>query len=116
MGSLKAHILHAMLSSMAYRHARGHPERMGKHFTPPEGIRIATPEDIQLITIQAWTVVDGTHITGFVTQHSETGPKTFNVGADLLPYRLLQLPSLGQIVWCLGDEIQHAWRELSTPK
>lgn len=116
MDRLKALILNGLLASMAYRHALGHPERMGKHFTPPEGIRVQTPDDIQLITIQAWTVVDGTHITGFVTQQTETGPKTFNIGADLLPYRLLQLPSLGQVVWCLGDEIQHAWRELSSPK
>lgn len=109
-------MVQGLLASMAYRHAQGHPERMGKHFTPPEGIRVSTPQDVQLITIQAWSVLNGTHVTAFITKQGEEGPQTFNTGADVLEYRLLQLPSLGQIVWCLGDEIQHAWRELSTPK
>ena len=104
------------MASMAYRHALGHPERMGKHFTPPEGNRILTPPDVQLVTIQAWTVANKTHVTAFWTTRNEDGPQTFNSGADLLDYQLLSLPSLGQIIWCLGDEIQHAWRELSTPK
>lgn len=89
---------------------------MGKHFTPPEGHRIQTPPRIQLLTVQAWTVAHKTQITAFYTESTEEGPVTRNTGADLLDYQLLSLPSLGQIIWCLGDEIQHAWRELSHPK
>ena len=89
---------------------------MGKHFTPPEGNRVQTPPHIQLVTVQAWTVAHKTHMTAFWTENGPEGPQTHNSGADLLDYQLLSLPSLGQIMWCLGDEIQHAWRELSSPK
>lgn len=112
----KVHHLHALLASMAYRHKLGHPECMGKHFTPPEGHRVQTPPKIQLLTVQCWTVMNTTQISAFMTTADDSGPKSFNIGADILDYQLLSLPSLGQIIWCLGDEIQHSWRELSSPK
>jgi len=34
----------------------------------------------------------------------------------MLDYRLLDLPSLGQMIHALGDEVRAAWRELSSPK
>ena len=101
---------------MAYRHRLGHPERMGKHFTPPEGNRVLMPPRPQLLTVQCWSVADKTQITAFMTTTTEDGPRSQNIGADILDYQLLSLPSLGQVIWCLGDEIQHSWRELSSPK
>jgi len=89
---------------------------MGTHERASEPTRILTPPGAQLITVQAWHVMDKTHLTAFVTAHADGGPKSFNTGAEILDYRLLDLPSLGQVMWCLGDEIRESWRELSHPK
>jgi hypothetical protein len=77
---------------------------------------VAVPEQAQLVTVQAWPVMGKTHLTVFVTYGGEEGPKTVNTGAELLEYNILSMPSLGQVVWLLGDEIQHSWRELSSPR
>lgn len=60
--------------------------------------------------------MDRTNVTAFVTYQTPTGPVSLNTGAEILDYPLLQLPTLGQIMWCLGDEIRESWRELSSPK
>lgn len=109
-------MVNALLASMAYRHVRGHPETMGNHDEAAAAARGVPTRDLQLLTVQSWTVMDRTHITCFATYRDESGPRSVNLGADMLDYKLLQLPSLGQIIWCLGDEIRHAWRELSSPK
>ncbi len=90
--------------------------RMGTHGMDDEAVRVAVPHQAQLITVQAWPVMGKTHMTVFVTYADESGPRTMNTGAELLEYNILSMPSLGQVVWLLGDEIQHSWRELSTPR
>lgn len=81
-----------------------------------EPVRVVVPEKPQLITVQAWPVMGKTHLTLFVTHQSEHGPRTTNCGAEILEYDLMAMPSLGQVVWLLGDEILHNYKELSSPK
>jgi len=114
--SLTVHMLNNLRLSIAYRHAQGHPERMGSHDTEAAANRGVPTRDLRLLTIQAWHVMDKTHITCFGSYDLEQGPVSRNLGADILDYQLLALPSLGQIIWCLGDEVRQAWRELSSPK
>jgi hypothetical protein len=89
---------------------------MGSHSEEPQSTRVTAPRNLQLITVQAWPVMGKTHLTVFVTYSTEDGPRTMNTGAELLEYNIMSMPSLGQIVWLLGDEIQHSWKELSSPK
>lgn len=79
-------------------------------------VRVAVPAKPQLITVQAWPVMGKTHLTVFVTYQGEDGPKTSNCGAEILEYDLMAMPSLGQVVWLLGDEILHNYKELSSPR
>ena len=80
------------------------------------GQSTAVPGPLELVSIQAWSVLDRTNITAFVTYRTDTGPATMNIGAEILDYPLLELPTLGQVIWCLGDEMRESWRELSSPK
>lgn len=81
----------------------------------PQASRHASHE-LDTITIQAWTAVDKTMITAWATRKLAAGPSTVQLGACILDYRLLILPTYGQVVWCLGDELKSNWRELSSPK
>lgn len=101
---------------MAYRHALAQAVAMGRH----EGDHFAKPipPDAKLaqISIHCWSVADRTAITavGVYSDGIETYRK--NLGADMLDYHLLDLPSLGQMIHAFGDEVRNAWRELSSPK
>jgi len=89
---------------------------MGTHGWPRPEESITPPGELQLISLQAWHVMDRTNITAYATYATPTGPKSLNIGAEVLDYRLMDLPTLGQVMWCLGDEVRQAWRELSSPK
>jgi len=89
---------------------------MGNHTPEAAANRGVPTRDLRLLTVQAWHVVDKTHITAFASYDKDERPVSVNLGADILDYQLLALPSLGQIMWCLGDEVRQAWRELSSPK
>lgn len=89
---------------------------MGTHTEEPETDRVIVPRGAQLITVQAWPVMGKTHLTVFITHGSPEGPRTTNTGAELLEYNILSMPSLGQVVWLLGDELRHNYRELSSPR
>jgi len=89
---------------------------MGTHHHPV--LSGPLPEDAKLaqITIHCWSVADKTAVTAVGVYQDETQTYRRNIGADMLDYKLLDLPSLGQMVYCLGDEVMKAWRELSSPK
>lgn len=89
---------------------------MGTH--KAKAVVLPSPRELQQVTFHIWHVADKTAITAVgVYARSETGEAIrTNIGADILDYRIMDLPSLPQIVWAIGDEIKHAYRELSHPK
>lgn len=103
-------------SYMEFRQRLAHAAVMGTHHHPVQAGPV--PDDAKLvqITFHAWHVADRTAITAVAVWQDATQTYRRNLGADLLEYRVLDLPSPGQIVHALGDEIRNAWRELSHPK
>jgi len=89
---------------------------MGTHGKKTTPVPLPPRHALRQVTIHAWSVADRTAISA-VGVFEEDGETTrHNIGADMLDYQLLSLPSLGQVIWCLGDEVRQAWRELSSPK
>ena len=101
---------------MAYRLALAHAAAMGTHGKKSERLPLPPRHTLRQITIHAWSHGPQTMISavGVFEQDGET--TRHNLGADVLDYVLLDLPTLGQAMWCLGDEIRQAHRELSSPK
>jgi len=101
---------------MAYRHALAQAVLMGKH--GHDALQKPVPPNARLaqISIHCWSVADRTAITAVGVYQDDVETYRKNLGADMLEYRLLDLPSLGQMVHSLGDEVRNAWRELSSPK
>lgn len=101
---------------MAYRHALAQAVLMGSHHGDHFAKPVPPNAKLVQISLHCWSVADRTAITA-VGVYSD-GLETYrtNLGADMLDYRLLELPSLGQMVYTLGDEVKRAWRELSSPK
>lgn len=101
---------------MAYRRELAHAVAMGNHERKP--VVLPHHRELQQITFHIWHVADKTAISAVgVYARSETGEAIrTNIGADILDYRIMDLPSLPQIVWAIGDEIRHAYKELSHPK
>jgi hypothetical protein len=78
-------------------------------------IKVAHGE-LAMITVQCWSALDRTMLNVHALYQTDEGQVRRNVGADILDYRILSMPTLAQVVYCLGDEIKAGWRELSTPK
>lgn len=89
---------------------------MGNHNRPSRSPIVVPTKDLTTLTFQVWTVMGRSQIAAYGTWHREEGPKSFNIGGALLTYDALHLPSLGQTVFAIGDEIRQSWRELSHPK
>lgn len=102
--------------SMANRHTPGHAGGMGNHTARGSSPIIIPTTGIRMITFQVWSVMHQSQMAAYATYEREEGQKSFNIGGHLLDYDVLHLPSLGQTVFSIGDEIRMAWRELSHPK
>lgn len=89
---------------------------MGNHNARGRSPIIIPTTGLKMITIQVWTVMHQAQMSAYGTWEREEGQQSFNIGAHLLDYDVLHLPSLGQTVFSIGDEIRMAWRELSHPK
>ena len=89
---------------------------MGSHSARGKSPIIIPTTGIKMITLQVWNVMDKSQMSAFATYEREEGQQSFNIGAHLLGYDVLHLPSLGQTVFSIGDEVRMAWRELSHPK
>jgi len=101
---------------MAHRRALAQAVAMGSHSA--RAVVLPSPRELQQVTFHIWQVADKSMISAVgVYARSETGEAIrTNIGADILDYRVFDLPSLPQIVWAIGDEIRHGYRELSHPK
>jgi len=88
---------------------------MGKHDEEVAAAHAALVDNLETVSLQAWNVAQGSQITVFGTYRSPEGPHSANFGALHLPYQLLSLPSLGQVLWTLGDEVRRNWSDLSMP-
>lgn len=102
--------------SKAYRRDLGHAEGMGIH--QGKSVILPSPRELQQVTFHVWHVADRSMISAIgVYARGETGEQIrTNIGADILDYRIMDLPSLPQIVWAIGDEIRAGYKELSHPK
>lgn len=89
---------------------------MGSHNRPSRSPIVVPTKDLQTLTFQVWTVMGRSQISAYGTWKREEGPQSYNIGGALLTYDALHLPSLGQTVFAIGDEIRQCWRELSHPK
>jgi len=88
---------------------------MGKHDEEVAAAHAAMVDNLETVSLQAWNVAQGSQITVFGTYRRPEGPQSANFGALHLPYQLLSLPSLGQVLWTLGDEVRRNWSDLSMP-
>ena len=89
---------------------------MGTHNRGPKSPIIIPTTDLQMITFQVWSAMGKSQMSAYGSWRRDESTKSYNIGALLLDYDILQLPSLGQSVFCIGDEIRMGWRELSHPK
>lgn len=89
---------------------------MGTHHKNERPQPLPPQKDLTMVQIMAWTVGDRTAISAVGVYEEGGRVVRRNLGADMLEYQLLSLPSLGQVVWTLADEMMHGWRELSSPK
>ena len=89
---------------------------MGNHNRQSKSPIVVPTKDLQMITIQVWTVMHQSQMSAFGTWKTGDETKSYNIGAALLQYDVLHLPSLGQTMFCIGDEVRQSWRELSHPK
>lgn len=89
---------------------------MGNHAARGKSPIIVPTTDLQMLTFQVWTTLNRSSITAYGTFKKDDETKSYNIGGHVLDYDVLHLPSLGQTVFCIGDEIRSAWRELSHPK
>jgi hypothetical protein len=89
---------------------------MGIHESDTQPEIIVAHGELAMITIQCWSALDRTMIAASALYATEQGQVRRNIGGDILDYRILSMPTLSQVVYCLGDEIKSGWRELSTPK
>ena len=89
---------------------------MGIHRS--KSIELPSPRELQQISFHVWHVADRTMMSAVgVYSRSDTGEAIrTNIGADILDYRIMDLPSLPQIVFAIGDEIRAGHKELSHPK
>jgi hypothetical protein len=89
---------------------------MGKH--TGKAVVLPSPRELQQISFHIWHVADRTMMSAVgVYARGETGEAIrTNIGADILDYRIMDLPALPQIVWAIGDEIRAGYKELSHPK
>lgn len=79
---------------------------------------LPSPRDLQQIQFNIWQVTDRTMIAavGVFSRDEDGAVVRTNIGADILEYRVFDLPTLPQIVWAIGDEIRMGYKELSHPK
>lgn len=89
---------------------------MGTHGKKTQPTPLPPRSALRQITIHAWTHAHQTMISAVGVFEEDGNTTRHNLGADVLDYVLLDLPSLGQVIWTLGDETRQAWRELSSPK
>lgn len=101
---------------MAYRHELAQAVLMGTHGKATKPTPLPPRSALRQISIHCWTFGDKTMISAVGVFEEEGQTTRHNLGADVLDYKVMDLPSLGQVVWCLGDEVRQAWRELSSPK
>lgn len=89
---------------------------MGTHHKNERPQPLPPQSQLTMVQIMVWTVGDRTALSAVGVYEDGGRVVRRNLGADVLDYQLLSMPSLGQVVWTLGDEVRAAWRELSSPK
>ena len=101
---------------MAYRNALAQAVAMGSHEAQSARVELPPKATLVQITFHVWHFGDKTMMTAVGIYEADGVQVRRNIGADILDYKILDLPSLPQVVWAIGDEIRHAYKELSHPK
>jgi hypothetical protein len=89
---------------------------MGTHGTPRTPPTLPPRALLRQITFHAWPVAGRTMISAVGVFEVDGEYVRHNIGADILDYDALSMPTLTQCVYALGDEIRGGARELSHPK
>lgn len=79
------------------------------------GIDLATYQLVK-VEFQAWMHLGQTHLVSVFVYQKGTEVYRKHMGASILREPLLEATSPGMVVYGIGQEIVHAWRELSSPK
>lgn len=101
---------------IAFRTVPYQTAAMGTHHKNERPQPLPDQRYLTMVELKAWTVGDRTAVSATGVYEQEGRVMRRNLGADMLDYDLLSLPSLGQVVWTLADEAMRGWRELSSPK
>jgi hypothetical protein len=104
------------LRYIAFRLELAQSVGMGIHRS--KSIELPSPRQLQQIQINVWQVAGRTMVAAVgVYDRAEDGSVIrTNIGADILDYRIFDLPTLPQIIFALGDEVRAGYKELSHPK
>lgn len=101
---------------MANGHARAQAVCMGTHGKRTQPEPLPPRSALRQITFHCWPVAGRTMVSAVGVFEVDGETTRHNIGADILDYNALDLPTLTQCVYALGDEIRAACRELSHPK
>lgn len=68
-------------------------------------------EGLHVVRVTAWTVVGQTQISlvglGLENQRQANIP----LGSIKVPYPMLEMPAVGQVIYALGDELKRNWNQ-----
>jgi hypothetical protein len=89
---------------------------MGTHGRKTQPPPLPPRSQLRQITFHCWPVANRTMISAVGVFEVDGEHVRMNIGADILDYDALSMPTLTQCVWALGEEIRGGARELSHPK
>lgn len=88
---------------------------MGSHDETHAKIEAVKVDGLETLSLQVWQVLGGSQVAVWGSYKTAEGPTSAQLGSIHLSYHLLSFPSLGQVLWTLGDELRHNYRDLSKP-
>lgn len=88
---------------------------MGKHDEESAAREAARLQHLAMITVQAWSVADHTMIATTLVHEGQLGTTRTPLGTIEVAYRILHLPSVGQAIYAVGDELCRNWLDVANP-
>lgn len=89
---------------------------MSRHDGPAGHANAAQVDNLQVLHVECWNVTTGATLTVWGAFLVDGEVQKRSLGSRHLSYQLLSLPSLGQVLWTMGDEIRAAYRDLTPPQ
>jgi len=89
---------------------------MSRHDGDAAHAHAAQVDNMQVLHVEAWDTTGGSTVAVWAAYLVDGEIQKRSLGSRHLPYQLLSLPSLGQVLWTLGDEIRASYRDLTPPQ